>query len=113
MRTWSGLATTIVLLSLSPRSATVKTRELEYRKGETVLQGFVAWDDAARGRRPGVLVVHEWWGHNEHARNQARRLAGAGYVGFRVALSVTGKALSHPRVAREVGAGVSQAPRAM
>src|SRR5437763_10122601 len=82
MRTWSGLATTLVLLSLSPRSATVKTRELEYRQGETVLQGFVAWDDAARGRRPGVLVVHEWWGHNEHARNQARRLAEAGYVGF-------------------------------
>src|SRR5438132_1502753 len=82
MRTWYGLATAVVLLSLSPNSATVKTREIEYRQGETALQGFVAWDDAARGRRPGVLVVHEWWGLNEHARNQARRLAEVGYVGF-------------------------------
>ena len=58
MRTWYGLAAAVVLLSLSPRGAAVKTRELEYRQGNIVLQGFVAWDDAARGRRPGVLVVH-------------------------------------------------------
>src|SRR2546429_9795044 len=105
MRTWSGLATTIVLLSLSPRSATVKTRELEYRQGETVLQGFVAWDDAARGRRPGGLVVHEGGGHNEHARNQARRLAEAGYVGVALDMYGKGKVTPHPqapqRVARE------------
>src|SRR2546429_9487122 len=95
MRTWSGLATTIVLLSLSPRSATVKTRELEYRQGETVLQGFVAWDDAAPGRRPGVLVVHEWWGHNEHARNQARRLGEAGDGRVRRAKDREGE-ITHP-----------------
>src|SRR5437773_12560582 len=89
-----GLVMAAVLLSQSPGNADVKTRELEYRQGETVLQGFVAWDDAARGRRPGVLVVHEWWGHNEHARNQARRLAEAGYVGF--ALDMYGKAKSPP-----------------
>ena len=73
MRTWYGPATAVVLLALSPNpptNANVKTREIEYRQGETVLQGFVAWDDAARGRKPGVLVVHEWWGHNEHARNR-------------------------------------------
>src|SRR5213079_3451062 len=100
MRTWSGLATTLVLLSLSPRSATVKTRELEYRQGETVLQGFIAWDDAQRGKRPGVLVVHEWWGHNEHARNQARRLAEAGYVGFALDMYGKGKVTTHPQDAQ-------------
>src|SRR5436853_5737769 len=108
MRTWSGLATAVVLLSLSPRSAAVKTRELEYRQGETVLQGFVAWDDAARGRRPGVLVVHEWWGHNEHARNQARRLAEAGYVGFALDMYGKGKVTSHPQ---EAQAFVSEATK--
>src|SRR6266480_1261946 len=97
MRTWSGLATTIALLSLSPRSATVKTRELEYRQGETVLQGFFAWDDTAKGRRPGVLVVHEWWGHNEHARNQAKRLSQAGYVGFALDMYGKGEVATHPK----------------
>src|SRR5437868_5755829 len=103
MRTWYGLATAVALLSLSPkppRNPTVKTREIEYRQGNTVLQGFVAWDDAARGRRPGVLVVHEWWGHDEHARNQARRLADAGYVGFALDMYGKGKVTSHPQEAQ-------------
>src|SRR6266480_3176708 len=110
MRTWSGLATTIALLSLSPRSATVKTRELEYRQGETVLQGFVAWDDAARGRRPGVLVVHEWWGLNEHARNQAIRLAKAGYVGFALDMYGKGKVTTHPSDAQAFVAAATKDP---
>src|SRR5437868_5038293 len=113
MRTWSGLATTLVLLSLSTRSATVKTRELEYRQGETVLQGFVAWDDAARGRRPGVLVVHEWWGHNEHARNQARRLAEAGYVGFALDMFGKGKVTTHPADAQAFVAEATSDPARM
>ena len=76
MRTRRALAVTATLLTLgSAASAAVKSRELEYKQGDTVLQGFVAWDDAAKGRRPGVLIVHEWWGHNEHARNSAKRLA--------------------------------------
>jgi len=63
-------------------AAAVKTQEIEYKQGDTTLVGFLAYDDAVKGKRPGVLVVHEWWGHNQHARNQAVRLAKAGYVGF-------------------------------
>src|SRR5213593_1624170 len=113
MRTWYGLATTVVLLSLSanlPKTATVKTRELEYPAGDAVLQGFIAWDDAARGRRPGVLVVHEWWGHNEHARNQARRLAEAGYVGFALDMYGKGKVTTHPQDAQAFVAEVTKDP---
>src|SRR5205823_11774064 len=99
MRTWYGPATAVVLLALSPNpptNANVKTREIEYRQGETVLQGFVAWDAAAPGRKPGVLVVHGWWGQNEHARNPAPRLAEAGHVGF--ALDMDGQGtVSSPR----------------
>jgi len=89
-----------VLLSQSPGNADVKTRELEYRQGETVLQGFIAWDDAVRGKRPGVLVVHEWWGHNVHARHQARRLAEAGYIGFALDMFGKGKVATHPQDAQ-------------
>jgi dienelactone hydrolase len=74
----------------------IQTREVEYRQGNTVLKGFIAWDSARAGQRPGVLVVHEWWGHNEHARNAARGLAEAGYVGFALDLYGNGKNTSHP-----------------
>jgi len=109
-----GLAVAAALIPLAPASphlgTNVKTREVEYRQGETVLQGFVAWDDAARGRRPGVLVVHEWWGLNEHARNQARRLAEAGYVGFALDMYGKGKVTTHPQDAQAFVAEVTKDP---
>jgi dienelactone hydrolase len=77
--------------------AKVQSKEIEYRQGDTVLQGFLAWDDAAKGKRPGVLVVHEWWGHNAHARAQATRLAKAGYVGFALDMFGKGKVATHPK----------------
>ena len=105
-----GFAMTAVLLTLSPESATVKTREIEYRQGDTVLQGFIAWDDTAPGKRPGVLVVHEWWGHNEHARNQARRLAEAGCVGFALDMYGKGKVTTHPQEAQAFASEATKDP---
>ena len=89
-----------VLLAASVAAAEVQTREIEYKEGETVLQGLIAWDDASKGLRPGVLVVHEWWGHNEHARYQAKRLAEAGYVGFALDMYGKGKVTTHPQDAQ-------------
>ncbi len=97
MHTRRAFTVAALLLSLAPRAtAAVKTREVEYRQGDTVLQGFFAWDDAAKEKRPGVLVIHEWWGHNEHARHQARRLAEAGYVGFALDMYGKGRLAAHP-----------------
>jgi dienelactone hydrolase len=95
-RTLTIAALAAATLSTSA-AAEVRTKEIEYKQGDTVLQGFVAWDDAAKGKRPGVLVIHEWWGHNEHARNQARRLAKAGYVGLAVDMYGKGKVTTHPK----------------
>src|SRR6185503_6545353 len=101
MRTGRVLAVAVASLALgSAVFAAIKTREVEYRQGETRLQGFFAWDDAVKGRRPGVLVVHEWWGHNEHARNQAKRLAEAGYVAFALDMFGKGKVATHPKDAQ-------------
>src|ERR1044071_4439221 len=109
MHTRHGLAMAALLLSLTPPTTVkIKTREIEYRQGGAVLPGFVPWDDAVRGKRPGVLVVHEWWGHNEHARNQARRLAEAGYVGFALDMFGKGKVTTHPQ---EAQAFVSEATK--
>jgi dienelactone hydrolase len=90
-----------VMVLLGPAAyAEVKTQEMEYKQGDTTLQGFLAYDDAVKGKRPGVLVVHEWWGHNEHARNQAIRLAKAGYVGFALDMYGKGKVATHPKDAQ-------------
>ena len=80
--------------------AEVRTKPLEYTQGGTPLRGFLAWDDAAGGKRPGILVVHEWWGHNQHARDQAVRLAKAGYVGFALDMFGNGKVATHPQDAK-------------
>src|SRR5208337_3840728 len=55
-------------------------KSLEYQDDGAVYKGYLAYDDALQGRRPGVLVVHEWWGLNDFARKTAEQLAGLGYV---------------------------------
>lgn len=85
-----------LVLAAAPASAEVRTRVVDYTVGGVELQGLIAWDDAQSGKRPGILVVHEWWGHNEHARESARRLAAAGFVGFALDMYGKGKVASHP-----------------
>ena len=80
----------------APAEAAVKSRDFEYTQGETTLVGHLAWDDEVKARRPGILVVHEWWGLNEHARKQADRLAQAGYVGLALDMYGKGKVAQHP-----------------
>jgi dienelactone hydrolase len=85
-------------------SAAVKTSEITYRDGKTVLLGFLAYDDSLSSDRPGVLVVHEWKGHGEYARRRARQLAEEGYVAF--ALDMYGKgvfAKNHEEAAQLAG----------
>ena len=80
-------------------AAAIQSREITYQQDGTALQGFVAWDSTKSGLRPGVIVIHEWWGHNQHARNAARKLARAGYVAFALDLYGRGKVTAHPDTA--------------
>lgn len=75
--------------------AKVQTKVIKYSDGETELQGFLAWDDAVSGKRPGVLVVHEWWGLADHARDRAKMLAELGYVAFALDMYGEGKSTDH------------------
>lgn len=78
----------------------VQTKEVEYQAGATPLKGFLAWDEASQAKRPGVIVVHEWWGLNAFARDQAVRLARAGYVAFAADMYGEGKVAQHPQDAQ-------------
>jgi len=62
--------------------AAVKTSVIEYKQGDAVLEGYLAWDDAATTKRPGVLVVHEWTGINPYIKQRVESLAKLGYVAF-------------------------------
>ncbi|GFE56475.1 dienelactone hydrolase family protein [Geobacter sp. AOG1] len=81
----------VILLFACNVEAKVLTKTIEYRHGDALLQGYLAWDDAVKGKRPGVLVVHEWWGHNAYVRHRAEQLAQLGYVAF--ALDMYGKGI--------------------
>ncbi len=92
------LVATVLLLLWTCVSvqATVTGKEVEYSANGQALRGYLVHDDALSGKRPGILVVHEWWGHNEYARKRARMLAELGYVALAVDMYGDGKTAAHP-----------------
>lgn len=95
----------ILLACGNPAQAAVHTEAVEYRQGGNLLEGYLAYDDALEGKRPGVVVIHEWKGLNDYAKRRARQLAGLGYVAF--AIDLYGKGIlaqSHEEAARLSGA---------
>ncbi|MEK7671579.1 MAG: dienelactone hydrolase family protein, partial [Bacteroidota bacterium] len=71
-------------------------KEVEYSADGVTLKGYIAYDDKAKEKRPGVLVVHEWWGHNDYARKRATMLAELGYIALAVDMYGDGKQANHP-----------------
>lgn len=67
----------------------IKNRLIEYRDGDVVLEGKLAWDDSIPGPRPGILVSHAWSGRSDYEDGKANALAGLGYTAF--ALDLYGK----------------------
>lgn len=91
-------------------SAEVVTRDISYRQGDTVMKGMLAYDDAIKGKRPGVLVIHEWWGHNAYARKRAKMLAELGYTALAVDMYGDGKTADHPDDAGKFANAVGSNP---
>jgi dienelactone hydrolase len=92
-----------LLASLTPAlaRAEIKGELVDYKQGDTTLQGFFAYDDAVKGKRPTVVLVHEWWGNNQNTHNQALRLAKAGYAAFALDMYGKGKVATHPDDAKK------------
>jgi len=88
------------MAALSARSEII-TRAVEYRQGDAVLEGFSAYDDALQGKRPGVLVVHQWKGLGDYEKKRAEMLARLGYNVF--AADVYGKGV-RPQTPSDAGA---------
>jgi dienelactone hydrolase len=79
--------------------ANIQSREITYQSGGVDLQGYVAWNADQAGPRPGVLVVHEWWGNNDYARRRADMLAELGYTGMAVDMYGGAKTADSPEEA--------------
>lgn len=71
--------------------------EVLYSADSVEMKGYMVYDASIADPQPGILVVHEWWGHNEHARNKARALAEMGYVALAVDMYGDGKQAAHPQ----------------
>lgn len=107
------LAAALVSFLPSPQAAAaLKSRTVDYVYGGKTFQGYLAWDDAVSGKRPGVLVVHEWWGLNDYVRSRADQLAKAGYVAFAADMYGGGRVAAHPdeagKMAGEVRANAQE-----
>jgi len=76
------LLTAMTTMLAASVHATIQTKTVEYKQGDTTLEGFTAYDDAIKGARPGVLVVHQWLGLTDYEKHRAEMLAQLGYVAF-------------------------------
>ena len=81
--------------------AAIHIETVEYKQGDTTLEGFIAYDDAIQGKRPGVLVVHQWMGLTDYEKHRAEMLAQLGYVAF--CADIYGKGV-RPQNTAEAGA---------
>lgn len=100
------VSSALMVLAVSSVSAEVKTKKVEYKHGDKTFIGHLAWDDAVQGKRPGILVVHEWWGLNEHAKERAEMLAKLGYVALACDMYGDGKTADHPEDAGKMAGEV-------
>lgn len=97
----------LTLLSLfSFASCSHMTKEVSYKVGEKEFKGHISHAKKGEGKRPGVIVVHEWWGQNEFARAQADKLAELGYTAMALDMYGEGKTTTHPSEAGEFAKGV-------
>lgn len=106
------LSITLLCLISFWAHAEIQTQEIKYQIGEDKFTGYLAYDDAISGKRPGILVLHEWWGHNAYARKRADMLAKLGYTALALDMYGTGKVANHPDDAKKFMQAVVSNPSA-
>jgi len=91
----------ILILSPAVAIAGVTSQQVSYQSNGVTLQGYIAYQEEGDQAKPAVLVVHEWWGHNDYARRRAEMLAELGYVAFALDMYGDGKVANHPDDAKK------------
>ena len=109
----AAMAAVLVATSIGVAQAAVKEQAVTYKSGDTTMKGFVVYDDAVNGKRPGVVVVHEWWGITPHVRGEARKLAAQGYTAFVADMYGDGRTADNPDDAGALSGAVMGKPDLM
>jgi dienelactone hydrolase len=93
----------IVLMFALPALSFAKVvgKTVQYKVGDVTLKGYIAFDNSVKGKRPAVIVVHEWWGLNEYPKKRAEMLAKLGYVAFAADMYGDGKTVDNPTDAQK------------
>lgn len=94
-------------------SAKVVGKAVEYKAGDVTLKGYLAYDTGVKGKRPGIIVVHEWWGLTEYPKMRARMLAKLGYVAFAADMYGDGKTANNPADAQKYAGESMKDPAAL
>jgi dienelactone hydrolase len=104
----SVIALAAFALTAGVSEAAIVQKTVEYEFDGVKLKGFLAYDDTPKEKRPGVLVIHEWWGLNQYAKDRATGLAQMGYVAFAPDMYGDGKVTEHPDDARKMASMVRE-----
>ncbi len=99
-----------LIFAAATAQAAVQGKEVNYSANGTTLKGYIAYDDAVKGKRPGILVIHEWWGNNEYSRRRARMFAEQGYTAMALDMYGDGKLAQNPDEARKYSGEIYQNP---
>lgn len=112
MRNWIAVAA-IGLSCGSSAYAALQEDAVTYKDGDTVMKGFIVYDDASKAKRPGIVVVHEWWGITKHVRDEARKFASQGYTAFVADMYGNARTADNPKDAGALSGSVRKNPVAM
>jgi len=90
------LLSAVLAIGVASSDAKVIGKDVAYTADGIMMKGYLAYDNRFKGHRPGVIVVHEWWGLNDYARKRARMLAQLGYSALAIDMYGEGKQAMHP-----------------
>jgi dienelactone hydrolase len=92
------------------KTVQLKEETVEYRVDSLSMKSYVVYDQNMEGKRPAILVVHEWWGLNDYAKRRARQLAEMGYIAMAVDMYGNGKMGNNPEEASKLATPFYQDP---
>ena len=112
MRTMMAAALCALVMTVNAYAA-IKEEPVTYQDGQTTMKGSIVYDDAVQGKRPGIIMVHEWWGITKHMHAEAQKFAQQGYTAFIADMYGDGKTGDNPKDAGALSGAAMKDPKVM